>query len=124
MSTTTIDFNPTKLFDSAAFEKLAEPLKGLGETLKGVRERALEQNQEINTRVIAIAEQNAAQYFDAARAAAKAKTLTELLEVQNGFARESLARNVAQFKELSELFTNASRTTWAPLGAILTPKAA
>ena len=100
---------------NGAFETVAEPLKRVGETVKEMRDRSLERGREFNVRVIEYAEKNTTEAFEAARAVAQAKSVTEFFEIQNNFFRDQLTRNANQVRELGELVMTANRETWQPV---------
>jgi phasin family protein len=110
------EYRMTKTPDQKnAFENVAEPLKQVGETVKQVRDHAVERSREFNVRVIEYAEKNATEVFGAARAVASAKSLNELFEIQNNFVRDQLTRSANQMRELGELVVTANREAWQPV---------
>ena len=92
-----------------------EALKGMGETAKEMGDRTLEVNREFSVRMIEYAEKNTTEALAAARAAAQAKNMTELFEIQNNFFRDQLTRSANQVRELGELMMKANRETWQPI---------
>jgi hypothetical protein len=97
------------------FDNVAEPLKDVGKTIEETRERAVACNREISSRVIDYAEANTREAFGAARAAAGAKSVVELIEIQNAYVRDQATRGVTQLRELGELVFKASQDAWAPI---------
>jgi phasin family protein len=97
------------------FDNVAEPLKDVGKTFEEARERTVACNSEISSRFIEYAETNTREAFDAARAAAGAKSVVELIEIQNTYLRDQATRGASQLRELGELVFKASQDAWAPI---------
>lgn len=105
----------TKPMSKSFLDNITEPLKDVGKTLEEARERTVERNREISVKVIEIAETNTREAFGAARAAAGAKSVVELVEIQNAFLREQATRGATQLRELGELFYKANQDAWSPI---------
>jgi hypothetical protein len=97
------------------FDTVAAPLKDVGKTFEEARERTVASNREIGTRFIDYAETNTREAFGAARAAAGAKSMVELIEIQNAYLRDQATRGATQLRELGELVYKASQDAWAPI---------
>lgn len=102
--------SPTGFFDT-----VAEPLKNVGKSFEEARERSVERNREIGVKVIEYAETNTREAFGAARAAAGAKNVVELVEIQNAFVRDQVTRGATQLRELGELIFKANQDAWSPI---------
>ena len=96
-------------------DRVTEPLKNAGETLKNAGAKAAENGQALNLSVISHAEANAREAFNALRAAAQATSLTDVMKVQTDFVRAQGARSMEQAKELGELIARFGREAIAPM---------
>ena len=101
--------------NSSAVDRVMEPLREAGEALKQARQRASEHNETISLRLIDFAERNMADTLEALRAAARAKDVGEVLNIQGNFLREQLTRGVDQFREIAEMVSTAGRETAKPI---------
>ena len=70
---------------------------------------------DFGTRMIDQAEENAREAFNAMRAAAKAKDLSEVMKVQAEYLKEQSARSVKQAREIGELIAQFGRDAIAPI---------
>ena len=95
-------------------DRMTGPLKNAGEALKNAGAKAAENSQAINLKVLEQAEQNAREAFAALRAAAGAKSLSELMEIQGNFIREQGSRGMDQVREIGELIARFGRSAEAP----------
>ena len=57
------------------------------------------------------AEQNTREAFNAMRAAAKSRDLSEVMHVQGEYLREQGSRSMAQAREIGEMIANFGRDT-------------
>ncbi len=96
-------------------DRVSEPLKNAGESLKAAGAKAAENSQSLNVTVINHAEANAREAFNALRAAAQAKNIQEVMQVQADFIRAQGTRGMEQVKELGELIARFGREAVAPL---------
>ncbi len=96
-------------------DRMSEPLKNAGESLKAAGAKAAENGQSLNVTVINHAEANAREAFNALRAAAQAKNLNEVMQVQADFIRAQGTRGMEQVKELGELIARFGREAIAPM---------
>src|SRR3712207_5286787 len=95
--------------DAGAVDRVMEPIREAGEALRQARQRASEHNETISLRLIDFAERNMTDTLEALRAAARAKDLGEVLNIQGNFLREQLTRSVDQFREIAEMMSAAGR---------------
>jgi hypothetical protein len=92
-----------------AAEKMAEPIRKAGKMLRDGAERATKNSAAISAKVIDQAEANAQQAFAAMRAAADAKSLSDILKIQSGFVKSQSARSAAHVKEVGEMIARFGR---------------
>ena len=95
-------------------DRVTGPLKNAGEALKNAGAKAAENSQAINLKVIDQAEQNAREAFNALRAAAGAKSLSEVMEIQSNYIREQSSRGMDQVREIGELIARFGRDAVTP----------
>ena len=100
--------------DKSFADRVTGPLKSAGEAMKNAGAKAAENSQTINLKVIDQAEQNAREAFNALRAAAGAKSLSEVMEVQANYIREQSSRGKEQVREIGELIAKFGREAVAP----------
>lgn len=95
--------------DKSAAERLAEPVKKAGETLRKSANKAVENSMAINTKVIDHAEANAREAFAAMRKVAGAKSVQEVVKVQTAFVRDQSERSAQQVREVGEMIASFGR---------------
>lgn len=95
-------------------DRMTGQLKNAGEAMKNAGAKAAENSQAINLKVLDQAEQNAREAFAAMRAAAGAKSLQEVMEVQANFIREQSSRGMDQVREIGELIARFGRDAVVP----------
>lgn len=95
-------------------DRMTAPLKNAGEALKNAGAKAAENSQAINLKVIDQAETNAREAFNALRAAAGARSLSEVMEIQANYIREQSSRGMDQVREIGELIAKFGREAVAP----------
>ncbi|MFC3711711.1 phasin family protein [Sphingoaurantiacus capsulatus] len=100
--------------DKSFADRVAGPLKNAGEAIKNAGAKAAENSQAINLKAIDQAEQNAREAFNALRAAAGAKSLSEVMEVQANYIREQSSRGVEQVREIGEMIARFGRDAVSP----------
>ena len=100
----------------AVTENVVKPAQKAGESLRNTVQNAASGGANVSMKMIDQAEENAREAFNAMRAAAKAKDLSEVMKVQGDYLREQTSRNMAQAREISELIAQFGRNAIAPLG--------
>lgn len=100
--------------DKSFADRVTGPLKNAGEAIKNAGAKAAENSQAINLKVLDQAEQNAREAFAALRAAAGAKSLAEVMEVQANYIREQSSRGMDQVREIGELIARFGREAMSP----------
>jgi hypothetical protein len=90
-------------------------LKDAGEALKVPGAKAAEHGSAISVAVIDHAEANAREAFNAMRAAAQAKSLGEVMQIQSDYIRDQGSRSMTQIREVGELIAKFGREAMAPL---------
>lgn len=100
--------------DKSFTDQVTGPLKNAGEAIKNAGAKAVENSQAINLKVLDQAEQNARDAFAAMRAAAGAKSLSEVMEIQGNFIREQSSRGMDQVREIGELIAKFGREAMSP----------
>lgn len=100
----------------AVSEKVVKPAQKAGETLRITVKSAASGGANVGMKMIDQAEANAREAFNAMRAAAKAKDLSEVMKVQGDYLREQSSRSMAQAREIGELIAQFGRDAIAPLG--------
>ena len=93
-----------------------QPLKDAGEAMKNAGAKVAENTQSINLKVIDHAEQNTREAFDALRRAARATSLTEVMQVQGDYVRTQGQRSMEQAREIGELIAGFGRSILNPRG--------
>lgn len=76
---------------------------------------AASQGSSFGLKMIEHAEANAREAFNAMRAAAKSKDVSEVLKVQGEYLREQGARSLSQAREVGEMIAQFGRDAIAPL---------
>ena len=90
-------------------------IKDAGEALKQSGAKAAEHGSAISVAVIDHAEANAREAFNAMRAAAQAKSLTEVMQIQGDYIRDQGSRSMSQIREVGELIAKFGREAMSPL---------
>jgi hypothetical protein len=90
-------------------DKIVEPVKKAGAAIRESAERVVKRTSSLNSKVIDHAEANTKEAFAAMRAAADAKSASEIVKIQTKFVRDQSARSVAQVKEIGELIAKFGR---------------
>jgi phasin family protein len=92
-------------------DKISEPVKKAGMAIRESAERAVKRTAALNSKVIDHAETNTREAFAAMRAAADAKSASEIVKIQTKFVRDQSERSVAQVREIGELIAKFGRDT-------------
>jgi hypothetical protein len=90
-------------------DKISEPVKKAGMAIRESAERVVKRTSSLNSKVIDHAEANTKEAFAAMRAAAEAKSASEIVKIQTKFVRDQSARSAAQVKEIGELIAKFGR---------------
>lgn len=69
----------------------------------------------VGLKMIDHAEQNTREAFNAMRAAAQAKSVTDVMKIQGDFIREQGGRSMTQAREIGELIAQFGKQAMAPL---------
>lgn len=91
------------------FEKMSEPVKKAGEALRDAGSKMTESSSAVGLKMLDQAEANTREAFQAMRAAAGAKDLSEVMKIQGDFIREQGTRSMGQARELGELIMQFGR---------------
>ncbi|BCA58565.1 phasin family protein [Sphingomonas sp. HMP6] len=91
------------------FEKMAEPAKKAGEALRDAGTKMAESSSTVGLKMLDQAESNTREAFQAMRAAAGAKDLSEVMKIQGDFIREQGTRSMGQAREIGELIMQFGR---------------
>ncbi len=112
----------TETIRATVEERIVKPAKAAAETAWSATGNAREtltsaasQGSTFGLKMIEHAEQNAREAFNAMRAAAKSKDVSEVLKVQGEYLREQGGRSLAQAREVSEMIAQFGRDAIAPL---------
>lgn len=95
--------------DKSAAERIAEPVKAAGKSIREGASQAMQNTASINTKVIDHAESNAREAFAAMRRVAGAKSVQEVVKVQTDFVKEQSARTTTQVREVGEMIAGFGR---------------
>ncbi len=90
-------------------DKISEPVKKAGMAIRESAERAVKRTTALNSKVLDHAEANTKEAFAAMRAAAEAKSATDIIKIQTKFVRDQSERSVAQVKEIGEIIAKFGR---------------
>jgi hypothetical protein len=90
-------------------DKISEPVKKASMAIRESAERAVKRTASLNSKVLDHAEANTKEAFAAMRAAAEAKSASEIVKIQTKFVRDQSARSVSQVKEIGELIAKFGR---------------
>lgn len=93
-----------------AGEKVAETLQNAGATMREAASDAAESTAKINVTVIDQVEANTRAAFAAMRAAAGAKSITEVVAVQRDYVKEQGERSVKQAREIGDMIAQFGRS--------------
>ena len=77
--------------------------------------KAAEGSSAVSLKMIDHAEQNTREAFAAMRAAAQAKSATDVMKIQGDYIREQGGRSMTQAREIGELIAQFGRDAMAPL---------
>ena len=91
------------------FEKMADPVKKAGEALRDAGSKMSESSSTVGLKMLDQAEANTREAFQAMRAAAGAKDLSEVMKIQGDFIREQGTRSMGQAREIGELIMQFGR---------------
>jgi hypothetical protein len=97
-------------------QNFTEPMKNAAEAMKNAGARAAENTQQINLKVIDHAETNTREAFEALRRAARASSVTEVMQVQGDYVRTQGQRSMEQVREIGELIAGFGRAILNPRG--------
>jgi phasin family protein len=109
------DQTKTKKTKPSAAERIAEPIKQAGMTIRASATKAVANTAAINSRVIDHAEANAHEAFAAMRHVAGAKSVQEVVKVQSAFVKAQSTRSVAQVREVGEMIAAFGRDALATM---------
>jgi phasin family protein len=94
---------------TGAAHEITERMKAAGEKMRASGEKIAERGSELSMKLLDQAEQNTREAFDAMRSAARARDLSEVMQVQGEYLREQGARSLAQAREIGEMIANFGR---------------
>ena len=109
---------PAKAAAETAFGAASSAAGSAREAAETARENiaaAASQGSAFGLKMIEHAEANAREAFNAMRAAAKSKDVSEVLKVQGEYLREQGGRSLAQAREVGEMIAQFGRDAIAPL---------
>jgi hypothetical protein len=92
-------------------EKVVDPARKAGEAMRDAGGKMAENGSTVSLKMLDQAETNTREAFNAMRAAAAAKDLSEVMKIQGDFLREQSNRNMAQAREIGELILQFGRDT-------------
>ncbi|MDN4630523.1 phasin family protein [Sphingomonas sp. PvP056] len=92
-------------------EKVVDPAKKAGEALRDAGGKMAENGSTVSLKMLDQAETNTREAFNAMRAAAAAKDLSEVMKIQGDFIRDQSTRNMTQAREIGELIMQFGRDT-------------
>ena len=92
-------------------EKVMDPAKKAGEAMRDAGSKMAETGSTVSLKMLDQAETNTREAFNAMRAAASAKDLSEVMKIQGDFIREQSGRNMTQAREIGELIMQFGRDT-------------
>lgn len=93
----------------------ADAVKGAGEAMRASGAKAAEGSSTVSLKMIDHAEANTREAFAAMRAAAGAKSLTDVMKIQGDYIREQGGRSMTQAREIGELIAQFGKQAMAPL---------
>lgn len=109
---------PARAAASTAYSAAQSAADTAREAASNAREglaAAASQGSTFGLKMIEHAEHNAREAFNAMRAAAKSKDVSEVLKVQGEYLREQGVRSLAQAREVGEMIAQFGRDAIAPL---------
>lgn len=92
-------------------EKVVEPAQKAGDAMRDAGSKMAETGSTVSIKMLEQAESNTREAFNAMRAAAGAKDLSEVMKIQGDFIREQSSRNMTQAREMGELIMQFGRDT-------------
>lgn len=92
-----------------AAQEMTDRVKAAGEKMRASGEKFAERGSELGMKLLDQAEQNTREAFNAMRAAAKSRDVSEVMHVQGEYLREQGARSMAQAREVAEMIANFGR---------------
>ncbi|MEH3047055.1 phasin family protein [Sphingomonas adhaesiva] len=99
---------------SAFQEHVMDPARRAGETMQASGRKMAENSSTIGVAIIDQAQSNAQEAFAAMRAAAQAKDLSEVMQIQGDFLRAQGKRSMDQAREIGELIMRFGRDAVTP----------
>lgn len=91
--------------------EMTDRVKAAGEKMRASGQKIAESGTQLGMKMLDQAEQNTREAFEAMRAAAKARDLSEVMHVQGEYLREQGSRSMAQAREIGEMIANFGRDT-------------
>ncbi|WP_242138904.1 MULTISPECIES: phasin family protein [unclassified Sphingomonas] len=101
----------TDTMQNAFNEKVLDPARKAGEAMRDAGGKIAETGSTVSLKMLDQAETNTREAFNAMRAAAGAKDLSEVMKIQGDFIREQSSRNMTQAREIGELIMQFGRDT-------------
>ncbi len=99
----------------AAFQDhVVDPTRKAGEAMQASGRRMVENSSTIGVAIIDQAQTNAQEAFAAMRAAAQARDLSEVMQIQGDFLRQQGKRSMDQAREIGELIMRFGRAAVTP----------
>ncbi len=95
-------------------EHVVDPARRAGETMQASGRKMAENSSTIGVAIIDQAQTNAQEAFSAMRAAAQAKDLSEVMQIQGDFLRAQGKRSMDQAREIGELIMRFGRDAVTP----------
>ncbi|MEH3036842.1 MAG: phasin family protein [Sphingomonas adhaesiva] len=95
-------------------DHVMDPARKAGETMQASGRRMVENSSTIGVAIIDQAQANAQEAFAAMRAAAQAKDLSEVMQIQGDFLRQQGKRSMDQAREIGELIMRFGRDAVNP----------
>lgn len=92
-------------------DKVVDPARKAGEAMRDAGSKMSETGSTVSLKMLDQAETNTREAFNAMRAAAAAKDLSEVMKIQGDFIREQSSRNMNQAREIGELIMKFGRDT-------------
>lgn len=91
------------------FEKISEPAKKATEALREAGTKLADGSSSVGLKMLDQAETNTREAFNAMRAAATARDLSEVMKIQGDFVRDQGSRSIGQAREIGELILQFGR---------------
>ena len=95
-------------------EHVMDPARRAGETMQASGRKMAENSSTIGVTIIDQAQTNAQQAFAAMRAAAQARDLSEVMQIQGDFLREQGKRSMDQARAIGEMIMRFGREAVTP----------